>query len=343
MLDSIGRINQEDLMFLLGAGASIDAGLHAVAKLTGELRSRLPLLSDVNGITRPEFGLIFDFIEKHDPEISKNYERFFKWISLILDIRKDPFRKILKTEMDDSLIKVMGHLSFVIGNCISEILYSIKTAPEYLSKIADFLPSQGRLKVFSLNYDCCLEEACQANNIDVITGFDPVTKMWNPSLFLSKEKGINLYKLHGSLRWFGTRDESLSDDQFLCNHILRELKAEERNFLPSHIKVSPTPELILGPGSKIQPDDPFLTLFYEFHSSLQKAKICIIIGYGYQDEHVNSVLDHAVDRRVHIIDVNPGGPCSKYLADSCYHHLSLSAKNALMNGNILAEIKRLTI
>jgi predicted nucleotidyltransferase len=43
------------------------------------------------------------------------------------------------------------------------------------------------------------------------------------------------------------------------------------------------PELVLGPGDKVQLDDPFLTLLYAFHKAIQQARICVVIGYGYGD------------------------------------------------------------
>jgi hypothetical protein len=334
---------ENDLIFLLGAGASVDAGLPTVDQLTKQLRTRLPELSDVNGIHRPEFGEVFDLIEVYDPLVRRNYERFFEWIKLLLDSQKEPFRKVIETKISATLIEAMAHLPFVVGGEISRLLYSVKSIPDYLRRLADFLPERGRLKVFSLNHDCCLEDAAQGAGINLTTGFDPATKKWNPALFRSKKKGINLYKLHGSLRWFGARDENLSTDKFQHNFVLMELKLGEKENLPLNIKVTSEPELILGPGSKIQPDDPYLTLFYKFHTSLSRAKVCIIIGYGFQDEHINSVLDKGVDKGITIIDVNPRVLNGRYLGNKYYLHLPQSAKNALINGKIKSEIEKLKL
>jgi hypothetical protein len=334
-----GKTN--DIVFLLGAGASVDAGLPTVAKLTEDLRNRLPTLSDPNGVIRPEFGQVFDLIETYDPSVAKNYERFFEWIKLLLDVKKEPFRKLICTNISNQFIELMAHLSFVVGEEIAHLLQSKPTTPDYLRRLTDFLPEKGRLKVFTLNYDCCLEDICQAKGVELTTGFDPKTKKWKPSLFRSKSIGINLFKLHGSLRWFGTRDKRLSNDEFQYNLVLMELRSEERENLPSYIDVSPKPELILGPGNKIQPDDPFLTLFYEFQSSLLQAKICVIIGYSYQDFHINSVLDQAVDRGIRIVDVNPTNLSTRYLTHDHYHHLPLHARDASVSRKIISEIRKI--
>ncbi|MBI5213011.1 MAG: hypothetical protein HY957_06520 [Nitrospirae bacterium] len=51
-----------------------------------------------------------------------------------------------------------------------------------------------------INYEKLLTVSkCKNKGTFVTTGFN---YNWNPSLFHGNEKGINLYKLHGSLLWF---------------------------------------------------------------------------------------------------------------------------------------------
>jgi len=63
------------LIFLLGAGASVDAGIPTVAGLTGQLKQRLPHLRDVNGKRRAGFSKLFSIIERVDSAVGFNYER----------------------------------------------------------------------------------------------------------------------------------------------------------------------------------------------------------------------------------------------------------------------------
>jgi hypothetical protein len=78
--------------------------------------------------------------------VAESYERFFKWVQLILEVREKPFRQLIETKMESSLIEAIGHLRFVIGDEIARFLNSYETKPNYLSRLDDFLPSQGRLK-----------------------------------------------------------------------------------------------------------------------------------------------------------------------------------------------------
>jgi hypothetical protein len=329
------RRDENDLIFLLGSGATVDAGMPTVAELTQELKKRLPALLDVNGVKRREFGQIFDLIEANDPLAANNYERFFEWISLLCKVHKEPFRKLIHTDAlshRDS----MGDLRAVIGPEIARILCSYRPEPSYLSRLGDFLPDNGRLKIFTLNYDCCVEDACRNAGIDITTGFDPITKKWNPSLFEANVRGINLYKLHSSLRWFPVKDRVVSPYKLT----LMELSPREHPQLPGNINVPNGPELILGPGNKLQYDDPFLTLFYEFRKSFLKAKYCVVIGFGYGDPHIGGTIDDAIDGAVSILDVNLQGPNGRYLDTARYRHLRSSTKMALINNLISLEMSK---
>ena len=58
-----------NMIVLLGAGASVDAGMPAVGPLTKELRNRLRDLPDMNGKSRPETLELFDAIADWDPAV----------------------------------------------------------------------------------------------------------------------------------------------------------------------------------------------------------------------------------------------------------------------------------
>jgi hypothetical protein len=228
---------RNNLIFLLGAGATVDAGMPTVAQLTRELRNQLPILPDTNDTQRREFGQVFELFEASDPSVAENYERFFEWINLILEIHKDPFRKLIHTTIPQSLIEAMSHLRSVIPQEVARLLSSRKTDTNYLTRLAEFSPHNGRLKVFTLNYDCCVEDACRTTGIDITTGFDPTNKKWSPSLFEKKVSGINLYKLHGSLRWFGMRDNRLFKKRLQYIPVYMELRPEEHQHLPANLTI----------------------------------------------------------------------------------------------------------
>lgn len=278
-----------DVIFLLGAGASVDAGMPTVKELTHCIKKRLPDLKDINGNRTAAFKDIFDSIAKVDNEVNDNYEKFFKYIHLITSISEKPQKELFCAKLPDLLVEKVWHLRQNIGDLVKNILneFQSKAQPDYLSCIADFITEKGRLKVFTLNYDLCVELACKSKRISLITGFE---NNWNPYVFNNIQSGINLYKLHGSINWF-------CDDKWN----IKELPTSPRG---------ESPQLVLGPGSKIQADDPFLTLFYEFHKAVQDAEVCIVLGYGYRDEHVNTVLGRG--KCTIILDINIQSHHSKF-------------------------------
>lgn len=333
-----------ETIFLLGAGASVDAGLPTVATLTYQLKKRLTRVPGVNRKIRPDFKKLFDRICRYDPQVSTNYERFFEWIEFLLKAQKEPFTCVTRIKLGHSLMQAAAHFPYVVRGEIVKLFQSHKPSTAYLSKLKDFLPTQGRLEVFTLNYDCCVEDACAVAKTYLTTGFDPVNKRWKPQFFHGKQVGINLHKLHGSLRWFGTTDTTrLSKGLWTDSYYFMELKHQDRRALPKTLNISDEPTLILGPAPKLQSDDPFLTLFYRFHRRLRRVRACVVIGYGYGDEHVNEKLDEALKLGVRVLNVNLADPPTRFLSCCKFHHLKVSAKEALEKGRIKSELVKLGI
>ena len=298
----------------------------SVAQLTASLRERLPSLKDVNGNKHVEFSVLFDTLAEYDPEIRENYECFFEWLTFLLQGQTGSFRKAVTFKLDQRLVDAVPHLVSRIKQPIREILRSRHECstyqPDHLAILGDFLLKEGRLDVFTTNYDLCVEDACRSRGIDVTTGFHPSSGQWSPSLFRRGVPGINLYKLHGSLNW-GLSDD-LSDLEF------RSLV--ERN-PPDWGK---EPELILGPRSKLQPDDPYAALYAEFHRAVRQAKVCVAIGYSFRDNHIKIPIRHASHRRMKIIDVNPSPGNWGY---DCYTKIRMGAKEAFTGGQVLEAVK----
>jgi hypothetical protein len=160
----------------------------------------------------------------------------------------------------------------------------------------------------------------------VITGFRPSTGQWSPSLFRRHEPGINLYKLHGSLNWsyFTVVPPDLEDPPLMERH-------------PPHWDKEP--ELLLGPGPKLQHGDPFVTLYSEFHRAIRRANVCVAIGYSFQDNHIKAPVRIASRRGMMVIDVNPShsdwnGTFNRYTK------ISNGAKEALECGEIRSMLRK---
>lgn len=223
--------SSSDVIFLLGAGATVDAGMPTIKELTSCLRERFAEHTD------REFIEIYNLLANSDGSVETNYERFFEYFELIKQASKkdlfcikipDYLLNIINNPFSTNVIRTL--MNDILGNYQKNVISNC----DYLSCLQDFIPKNGRLKVFTLNYDLCVETVCRNKKIFITTGF---SHDWNPVLFYGTDKGINIYKLHGSLSWFCNNDWTIQE--------LSELP-ENKN-----------PEIVLGPGSKMQADDLF--------------------------------------------------------------------------------------
>lgn len=314
------------VIFLIGAGASVDAGMPLVAQLTKELRDRLPHVRDINGKRHPEFLELFDALAEYEPEIRCNYERFFVWLSFLFQAQTGSFRKAVYFKLDERLVDAVPHLMWGIKQAILEFLRSRYQSdsyqPGYFAKLADLLPERGRLKAFTTNFDLCVEDGCRPHGIDVVTGFQSNTGRWSPSTFRNDVPGINLYKLHGSLSW--CLNDNLND-QFILERHPPEWDKDD-------------PELLLGPGPKLQHDDPFVTLYAEFHRAIGDAKVLIAIGHSLRDDHIREPIRCANRRGMAVVEINPSP--SGWQFDR-HTKIRMGAKEAFESGEILRAASRI--
>lgn len=120
------------------------------------------------------------------------------------------------------------------------------------------------LRVFSLNYDLCVEQVCGMENVQ--RGFSERTWDWRVFDETSKEPvPIMLYKLHGSVDWY------FKDGRVKWTDVPSSIKPEDI-------------ALIFGTSYKLQYVDPFLYHAYELRRwTLEAARIIVCIGYGFRD------------------------------------------------------------
>lgn len=132
------------------------------------------------------------------------------------------------------------------------------------------------LRVFSLNYDLCIEETCGRDTVQ--RGFSDRSWDWRQFDETSDDLlPLLLYKLHGSLDWcFDENGKVVYSDS-------------TSTIKPDNMT------LIFGTSYKLQYVDPFLFLAYELRRwTLDAARIIVCIGYGFNDEHINGILQQSL-------------------------------------------------
>ena len=284
-------MNSDEIIFLLGAGASCDAMLkssdamtievekmldgkwseykqlyHAVKAailyghaLQGDIRERVNIEEFVNVLTelaRCKEHTIYPFIASWNMELLENAGRDFEKIR--------QFRKAIVKELVEKWVN--------LNDATSASYY------KGLMRLAETLGSN--LRVFSLNYDLCVESACGRDN--VFTGFvheeNTRGRFWNDRLMIQDDnvsRPIRLYKLHGSVDWRLDNDRLVSYDS------------------PDTCDNPDDYQLIFGTENKLRYTEPYLFLLSEFRKFSFGAKLIVCIGYSFQDKHINSIIQHA--------------------------------------------------
>lgn len=318
------------IIFLLGAGASRDAGMPLVSELTSEIRASLPGLRDPAGECGEAASDLFEEVAKIDQRVAANYEAFFEWLAYLRQATKEPFS--LATKLNLNVLDIGATASCIAWSVKGAIIKSLVQRhcresydPAYLAGLADFVPLNRRLHVFTTNYDSCVEDACRSCGLDIRMGFSARSGRWTPSVFRARSPGVNLYKLHGSLNWAVNADPEAA----AFNEII-----ECRRFDPNV-----DPELVLGPGPKLQSDEPFVTLYAEFHRALSSAKVCILIGCSLEDDHIRNPIRRANQHGMSIVEVNPSP--AGYAFGGRIKTIQAGAKDAFENGHVLDVVSSL--
>lgn len=289
---------KDDVIVLLGAGASVDAGIphstamvqqiHEAVKTPGDWRDFEPLYNYVRSAIYYADGIRGRF----GSEVPYNIERLVEaldelrrrvehplypfvgaWNPRLVQVAGDEFEQV--DEFREKIVEHLRHDWIEIHN------YDRARYYEGLLRFQQELNHP--LRVFSLNYDLCMERISQTVVGELPErGFDE-QRLWKWQLFEdteAKPHRIFLYKLHGSIDW--QYDSKTSKLTF--SDSTSKVKADEA-------------ALIFGTSYKLQYLDPFLFLVYEFRRWSLDAKLLVVVGYGFGDEHVNGIVGQAIRNR----------------------------------------------
>ena len=291
------EIKGEQLLFLFGAGASVDAGIPISNQMVSDiedliinhndwksykdlyyyLKSSINYSDGILGKFNEPFNverllIVISEIEKRESNIM--YPFIGTWNIRLLDLAGNNFENIKKFH---KLIR--KQLNEWVG------LRTYDAANYYQSFVSLSAEIGNLMKVFTLNYDLCFENVVgKDKNIEL--GFTKETNEWHQSNFENTEgKKYNLYKLHGSVDWYLSKDKLYKSQ-----------------------KIESSPELIFGIQHKMTSVDPYF--YYSSilrNSCIDEAKIIVVIGYSYADDYVNIILSQALNlsKELRIINVAP--------------------------------------
>lgn len=339
------------ITFLVGAGLVYDAGLPLSNDLTKKFREHLSDQVENNAKGNHSLHLqVYRFLVggiryqqgvlNRDPDGPVNIEQLAT-AALRLKSRLDNPLAPYVSGWNQKLVELEAKREGLLSDFLEAIysrLNSWLTVDDpakvaYLDRLNDFKAFAQSVDVFSLNYDLCIERAFSENAHVFVNGF--TENGWTPSVFQSSD--IRLFKLHGSLDW--VEDEVHG----ICS------VSTPRHTYADDFEGQKPPLLIFGTDAKLTGKEPFLTLLHSFSARLHDSDVLIVIGYSFQDEYLNEIIEQRMNRntRLKIIVVSPkatdGVRRVKFLNGSPrVKTVDAGAKVALNDGHLLKCFREVT-
>jgi hypothetical protein len=285
---------KDEVLVLLGAGASVDAGIPHSAEMVRQIEAALEgnwkdykqlynyirsaifyadgirgtyandvaynierLVNSLDELARREEHPLYPFVGAWNPRLLQVAGPNFEYIS--------PFRTKILEKLRHEWIEIQNY-----GNA------------NYFRGLITFQKELNySLRVFTLNYDLCVERAYQAEYGEFPErGFDKDNRFWSHELLEDADPGdknFYLYKLHGSIDW------------------VKDPVSGKLTFSDSTSKIKiDDGQIIFGLTYKLQYVDPFLFLVYQLRRLSLEAKLILVVGYGFADEHINGILRQAL-------------------------------------------------
>lgn len=343
-------LRMENVAVLMGAGCSVSHGGHLIGGLETAV---LGFLTEAYGEQKNVVPA--GIVERRQREVADGKAIGFEdWLSFIanasyiLEAKGGPVAKVdlhgaeavtaesLRELLIDLRLTIMAHCALELGRLLAEP----SGHHAFFAKLMARDPSLGRLHVFTTNYDTLIEQALDdlgAHYADGFVGrsrprFDPASyglDIYFPGDVAEGrvrrfDKYAQLFKIHGSVSWFGEQGETFQRHGFLPDLVawrksgdtpgrrmtdLRSIGARlgaEVAILPTANKFAQTLDL------------PYAHLFRAFGSKLaQPQTFLMVVGYGFGDRHINRIIDDAMANPglvLLVVDPVPGQAVTEHLA-----------------------------
>jgi hypothetical protein len=285
---------RDEIILLLGAGASVEANIPASVQMIDQIEELLKEeWSEYTNLYHYVKSAIYyaDGIQGNFEGTGYNVERLVNTLDEISKRDDHPLYPFIGA-WNPKLSEVAGQDFEKISDFKGEIIkklrddwvqLELKDDGSYYASYYEGLVNLQReyqhpLRVFTLNYDLCVEKNCEGINIE--RGFTG-TRRWDWRMFDDAHgdpADLYLYKLHGSVDWSYDNGGNL-----IYHESSSQIEPEDL-------------AIIFGTTYKLQYIDPFLFFAYEFRKwTLDDGKLIVVIGYSFADEHINGILTQSLN------------------------------------------------
>jgi len=282
--------HSSQVIFLLGAGASVAAGVPDTYSFVNEF------IDNVQGTDKKET------IEKI-VQILKNWKNSDIDVELLLET----LTKLENKDQEPLLLFYEGG-SFILQRytekkpLIDDLKDFIKSKAivseekiRYLYPLLGFIEESRPIDIISMNYDTCIEQFCNVHKLLYQDGFDV---HWNPKTFATEYTDIRLYKLHGSVMWYQSDKGGYIKLPVMTETSKIQLITGEK-----------AENLMLYPMQKRDYAEPLLELLVEIKHLLESetCKFLIVVGYSFRDDYIRRILWDVArkNKELHLLLINP--------------------------------------
>lgn len=343
------------LLVILGSGASAPYRMSTVAEISTILREVTKgkaYLVNCNCLLKCDDQCsIYDMIEKGKKK-KIQYEEFLYYLMLLSSYNNSiqsqnhfhnnsvNLSSIFSLRYDKARIKYFGeemyldqiHWNNLIETLIDKTLnefrkkcrnFEIDNYPE-ISNFYDCLEKEYSTSIISLNYDDIIDKVLRTKN----NGFDKSGEFKPHSMY--NDKWEFYYNLHGSVH-FNMRDDARNLHTIFWEHNLDASFAQNSLGRSSQTTSEgiqlPNSCIITGYEKTLQLlKEPYLDYYADFIRKINYAEIILFIGYGFNDNHVNRIINKSLikNRKRPVIVIKR---CKKredpmqFRADEYSHHL----------------------
>lgn len=324
-------------MVLLGAGASVDAGIPCASDMT---RKMIEHFQSYEGPEVEKTLKVLKFVVKHskcgqeDKEKSPlqgiDIEKLFAVVAMLArrqELEIAPFVDhwhpcIQKFEKSKN---IFVHTTENMVRMLREIVWiQDLQRVNYLTPLVE----RGKKAVFNiatLNYDNTIERAGELIGVPIEDGLENWLQYGS---FRKPEKGIELLKLHGSIDWSMT-ENTWQRKAPIPHDVIRRVQ-EGRGGFPYL-----WPALVFGAGNKLTARGPFLDLLQTFKLRLEEHDTLFAVGYSFRDEHINETItrwfNKSQTRRIIVIDREGAPPINNDFSRvrTRFEQRSVGARNGI--------------
>lgn len=250
-------------LIILGSGASVPLQLPSMWALGDHIKNNIAFADTDDQAQCEKFKVLFDANGGLEATLSELQLRpkvleqiVFKTWELVNKADITAYEKFISKAVEFPLSHLTKYLLGTAAKKLSIITTNYDRLAEYAASFAKAVICTG----YAQSYLGHFSNSIHSNNLASLKGY----------------KGqVNIWKVHGSLDWFKTKDDE--DIQLPLRHTIPS------DFIP----------LIVTPGlSKYYEthNEPYRTIFTQADKEIEEANGFLCIGYGFNDIHVQPKL-----------------------------------------------------